>query len=103
MGNYKRLWISLSLVIIISFSILGYYGGRIYQSMPPIPNKVVSENGKVLFTRDDIQNGQNVWQSMGGQELGSIWGHGAYLAPDWNADWLHRELTFILDNWSHNN
>lgn len=102
MGNYKRLWISLSLVIIISFSILGYYGGRIYQSMPPIPNKVVSENGKVLFTRDDIQNGQNVWQSMGGQELGSIWGHGAYLAPDWNADWLHRELTFILDNWSHN-
>lgn len=101
MGNYRRLWISLSLVVVISFVILGYFGGRIYQSMPPIPDRVVSENGEVLFKGEDIKNGQNVWQSMGGQELGSIWGHGAYLAPDWNADWLHRELTYILDNWSH--
>ncbi|NMD70445.1 nitric-oxide reductase large subunit [Bacillus sp. DNRA2] len=101
MGNYRRLWISLALVVVISFIVLGYFGGRIYQSMPPIPDKIVSENGEVLFTGEDIKNGQNVWQSMGGQELGSIWGHGAYLAPDWNADWLHRELTYILDNWSH--
>ncbi|MEW8985841.1 MAG: nitric-oxide reductase large subunit, partial [Bacillus sp. (in: firmicutes)] len=101
MGNYRRLWISLILVVVISFAVLGYFGGRIYQTMPPIPDKVVSENGDVLFTGEDIKNGQNVWQSMGGQELGSIWGHGAYLAPDWNADWLHRELTYILDDWSH--
>jgi nitric oxide reductase subunit B len=33
-------------------------------------------------------------------ELGSIWGHGAYLAPDWSADWLHRESVALLDGWS---
>ena len=29
--------------------------------------------------------------------LGSIWGHGAYQAPDWTADWLHRELLAWLE------
>ncbi len=99
--NYKKLWIWLSLVIIISFGILGYYGGRIYQVKPPIPERVVTEDGVELFTGQDIKDGQNVWQSIGGQELGSIWGHGAYVAPDWNADWLHREALFILDKWGH--
>ncbi|EKN71191.1 nitric-oxide reductase large subunit [Schinkia azotoformans] len=99
--NYKKLWVWLSLVIIISFGILGYYGGRIYQVMPPIPERVVTEDGIELFTGQDIKDGQNVWQSIGGQELGSIWGHGAYVAPDWNADWLHREALFILDKWGH--
>lgn len=42
-----------------------------------------------------------MWQSMGGMEVGSIWGHGSYVAPDWSADWLHREAMFILENWSH--
>lgn len=101
MKNYRGLWAGLIIVLILSFAILGYYGGRIYQVMPPIPEKVVDENGTVLFTGQDIRDGQNVWQSTGGQELGSIWGHGAYLAPDWNADWLHRECLFILDKWGN--
>ena len=99
--NYRRLWVSLALVMIISFAILGYYGGRIYQVMPPIPDRVVTEDGTELFTAQDIKDGQNVWQSIGGQEVGSIWGHGAYVAPDWNADWLHRESMFILDKWGN--
>jgi nitric oxide reductase large subunit len=28
---------------------------------------------------------------------GSIWGHGGYLAPDWSADWLHREALSLLN------
>ena len=99
--NYRRLWISLSLVMIISFAILGYYGGRIFQVMPPIPDRVVTEDGTELFTAQNIKDGQNVWQSIGGQEVGSIWGHGAYVAPDWNADWLHREAIYILNKWGN--
>ena len=57
-------------------------------------------SGEVLFTGQDIRDGQNVWQSLGGQELGSIWGHGAYVAPDWSADWLHRECVWLLNHWS---
>ena len=41
-----------------------------------------------------------MWQSLGGMEVGSVWGHGSYVAPDWTADFLHREATFILDRWS---
>ena len=98
--RYTRLWISLAIVFIVSFAILGYYGGRLYQTMPPIPERVVSSDGTVLYTKQDIQDGQNVWQSIGGQELGSIWGHGAYVAPDWNADWLHRESMWLLNSWA---
>ena len=45
----------------------------------------------VLFTGADIRDGRNIWQSIGGQEVGTVWGHGSYVAPDWSADWLHRE------------
>ena len=65
--------------------------------MPPIPAKVVSEHGEVLYTRADIEKGRQVWQSIGGQQLGSIWGHGSYVAPDWTADWLHREAIAWLE------
>ncbi|HEY9790199.1 MAG TPA: nitric-oxide reductase large subunit [Candidatus Obscuribacterales bacterium] len=95
--SYKRLWIGLSLVVILSFAVLGYFGVQIYQQAPPIPSKVVIADGQTVFTRGDIEDGQNVWQSIGGQEVGTIWGHGAYVAPDWSADFLHRELVLQLD------
>ncbi|MCB2207235.1 MAG: nitric-oxide reductase large subunit [Bacteroidetes bacterium] len=98
--NTKKLWIGFAAVMVISFGILGYYGFEIYREAPPIPEKIVTSWGKVLFTAADIKDGQNVWQSVGGQEVGTIWGHGAYKAPDWTADWLHREAMFILEKWS---
>jgi nitric oxide reductase subunit B len=96
----KRLWIAFTLVMCVSFLVLGWIGTRIYQEMPPIPAKVLSADGTVLIEEGEIQAGQNVWQSMGGMEVGSVWGHGSYVAPDWTADWLHREAVFILDRWS---
>jgi nitric oxide reductase subunit B len=98
--SYKRLWIALSVVIVASLAVLGYFGWEIYQVAPPVPKRVVTTDGKVLFTGEQIKDGQNVWQSMGGQEVGSVWGHGAYVAPDWSADWLHRELDWILNHWA---
>lgn len=55
--NAKKLWISLAAVIILSFAILGYYGGEIYHSMPPIPKNVVTTDGRVVATKLDILNG----------------------------------------------
>lgn len=95
--NTKKLWLGFIAVMVISFGVLGYYGREIYREAPPIPDKVVTEDGRVLFTGQDIKDGQNVWQSLGGQEIGTVWGHGAYQAPDWSADWLHKEAVFILD------
>ncbi|CAH1203879.1 hypothetical protein PAECIP111893_02102 [Paenibacillus plantiphilus] len=98
---YKKLWIVLTLVFVGSFAVLLYYGGEIYQEKPPIPERIVTQSGEVIYTREDIEDGQNIWQRMGGQEVGSIWGHGSYVAPDWTADWLHRELVWILNSWSN--
>src|SRR5678816_3789194 len=98
--QYKRLWTALAIVIAGSFAVLGSVGYKALNNAPPIPGVVVTENGETLFDRAAIQQGQNVWQSLGGQEVGSIFGHGAYVAPDWTADWLHRESAFILDRWA---
>ncbi|MCA9089515.1 MAG: nitric-oxide reductase large subunit [Planctomycetaceae bacterium] len=96
----KRLWMAFVAVMVLSFLVLGWIGTRIYQEMPPIPEKVVTTDGQVLIGSGEITAGQNVWQSMGGMEVGSIWGHGSYVAPDWTADWLHREAVFILEHWA---
>ncbi|HME06385.1 MAG TPA: hypothetical protein VKG25_05015 [Bryobacteraceae bacterium] len=96
----KKLWITFAAVVVFSFSVLGWIGTRIYQEMPPIPARIVDTTGNVVVADGDIGRGQNVWQALGGMEVGSIWGHGSYVAPDWTADWLHRESTFVLDDWA---
>jgi len=96
----KRYWIGFAAVISISFVVLGWVGVRIYQQAPPIAEQVVTTDGVVIVPAGDISTGQTIWQAMGGMEVGSVWGHGSYVAPDWTADWLHRELVFILNDWS---
>jgi nitric oxide reductase subunit B len=100
-SQYKRLWIALAVVVLGSFVVLGSVGVHITSNAPPIPARVVTAGGgDVVFDGAAIQRGQGVWQSLGGQQIGSIWGHGSYVAPDWTADWLHREATHVLDVWA---
>ncbi|QRN95508.1 nitric-oxide reductase large subunit [Archangium violaceum] len=98
--RHRKLWFGLGAVVLVSFLVLGGQGVRISRTLPPIPEKVMTPEGTVLLTGESIMRGQNVWQSIGGQQVGSVWGHGAYVAPDWSADWLHREATFVLDTWA---
>ena len=95
--EYRKLWIALGIILAISFLTLGGVGYKGIKSAPPMPTRVVTTAGVVLFDGETIMDGQNVWQSIGGQEIGSIFGHGAYVAPDWTADYLHRERTLMLD------
>ena len=96
----RKLWIIFIAIFIFSFSVLGWVGAEIFRQAPPLPREVVTADGQVLIAPEEIQNGQNVWQAMGGMQVGSIWGHGSYVAPDWTADYLHREILFILNDWS---
>ncbi|MBZ5628801.1 MAG: nitric-oxide reductase large subunit [Acidobacteriia bacterium] len=100
MNSYRKLWIALAIVLIVSFAVLGGVGYQVIHNGPPIPARVVTTDGRVLFDGESIRQGQSAWQSIGGQEVGTIWGHGAYVAPDWSADWLHRESVFVLDLWA---
>src|SRR5690606_17106849 len=88
MGNYRNLWLSLGVLLAASFAVLLWAGQEGFRGAPPAPEQVVSEDGSVLYTRAGIEKGRQVWQSIGGMQLGSIWGHGGYVAPDWSADWL---------------
>ena len=96
----NRLWLILGVICLFSFGLLGFIGSEIFRQAPPIPSRVVTADGSVFIGPEQISDGQNVWQSMGGMEVGSIWGHGSYVAPDWTADYLHREALFILNKWS---
>ncbi|MEX3776400.1 nitric-oxide reductase large subunit [Pseudomonas sp. MYb118] len=97
MGEYRKLWWYLIGILGVTFCLLGWFGREIYRQAPPIPDRVQSASGQLLFQSEDILDGQTAWQSVGGMQLGSIWGHGAYQAPDWTADWLHRELLAWLE------
>lgn len=94
----RRLWILLIVSLLGAFGVLGFFGREVYRQAPPIPDRIVVDGqGTPIATKDTILLGQQVWQSIGGQQVGSIWGHGAYQAPDWSADWLHREARALLD------
>lgn len=97
MTTTKKLWAGLISLLLVTFGVLLFLGKDLMQTAPPYPNAVVTDSGKTIYTKQDIIKGQQVWQSMGGHELGTIWGHGALIAPDWSADFLHREIMATLD------
>jgi nitric oxide reductase subunit B len=87
----SRAWAQVAiLTFVVGFGILGYLAYRIYADHPPIPREVVSEDGTVLFSRDDVARGQLVFGKYGLMEHGTIFGHGAYLGPDFTADYIER-------------
>ncbi len=91
----KARWWWLTLIVLMSFGVLGLGGWHIAKGAPPIPEAVVAEQGRELSARGSVMAGQKAYLGHGGQHIGSVWGHGAYLAPDWTAKALHRwaELT----------
>src|SRR5512147_3262088 len=77
------------IAMIVGFSVLIGVTVSAYKVAPPIPDKVVDVNGATIFTGNDIRAGQAVFLKYGLMENGTIWGHGAYLGPDFSAEYLH--------------
>src|SRR6187455_3428368 len=84
------------LTFLFGFAILGYLAIRIYQESPPVPGRIVSDSGQTVFTENDIRAGQESFLTYGLMQYGSIYGHGAYLGPDFTADYLHREAEEMI-------
>lgn len=80
------------LVMLIGFSLLGLVTVKTYQGAPPIPVQVLDPSGRTLFNGDDIRHGQDVFLKYALMEHGTLWGHGAYLGPDYSAEYLHRTV-----------
>ncbi|CAH9019561.1 nitric-oxide reductase large subunit [Candidatus Nitrosacidococcus sp. I8] len=81
---------SLLIIVIFGFTMLFIITGLAYRNAPPIPGKVVNSQGEVIFTADDVMDGQGIFLKYGLMDNGSIWGHGGYLGPDYSAAALHR-------------
>ncbi|MBA5638418.1 nitric-oxide reductase large subunit [Duganella sp. LX20W] len=96
----RKLWTWLAVICVLSFTVLGWVGAEIYLTAPPIPKHIVTTDGQQLYSGEQVQRGQEAWLSAGGQQLGTVWGHGSYVAPDWSADWLHRESLALRDIWA---
>ncbi|WP_348698351.1 nitric-oxide reductase large subunit [Duganella fentianensis] len=96
----RKLWTWLGLICALSFAVLGWVGAEIYLAAPPIPKQIISADGTQLFGEGEVDRGQQAWLSAGGQQLGTVWGHGSYVAPDWSADWLHREAVALRELWA---
>lgn len=93
-------WVQgVALVLIFGFLVLGILVYRTYSASMPLPDKVVSEAGQVLFTKAEITEGQELYQARGLMEYGSVLGHGAYLGPDFTAEYLRMATDNVADQW----
>jgi len=77
------------ITLLIGFSVLILVAVLAYRDAPPIPDAIITSSGEVLLTGGDILAGQEVFLKYGLMENGTIWGHGAYLGPDFSAAYLH--------------
>ena len=94
----SSLWFQMAiLTFAIGFGVLSYLAYRIYDDHPPVPARVVDEGGAMLFTGDDVVAGQQVFQKYGLMQYGTIFGHGAYLGPDFTAQYLRRAIGIMKD------
>ncbi|WUR10903.1 nitric-oxide reductase large subunit [[Empedobacter] haloabium] len=96
----RKLWTWLAVICALSFAVLGWVGSEIWLAAPPIPKQVVAADGATLYREGQVDQGQQAWLAAGGQQVGSVWGHGSYVAPDWSADWLHREALALREIWA---
>jgi nitric oxide reductase subunit B len=87
---------------LIGFGVLGLLAYLVYAQGPPIPRHVTGGNGETLFTRADVMAGMNVFQRYGLMEYGTVYGHGAYLGPDFTAEYLHKTAEYLVNRYQEN-
>ncbi|MCK9607323.1 MAG: hypothetical protein M0R33_12850 [Methylomonas sp.] len=71
------------IVMVLGFAGLITITSLAYRNAPPVPTQVLDAQGVPLFSSDDISEGQAIFLKYGLMNNGSIWGHGAYLGPDY--------------------
>ena len=91
-------WVqAATLVVLFGFFVLGLLAYRAYTDSAPIPQRVVTPEGRPVFTREDILSGQGIFLRNGLMQYGSVFGHGAYLGPDYTTDYLRRSAVFVRE------
>ncbi len=95
-GLYTAFWV----VGIIMVTALIVFTANLQKEVPPIPEKVVSASGEVLYTHDDVVNGKAMFQQFDLMDYGTLLGMGAYLGPDFSVEFFHRRAEFLYERFA---
>ena len=91
-------WVQgVALVFIFGFFVMGFLAYRTYTDSMALPTQVVGQGGAVVYTQEDITEGQEIFLRRGLQQYGSIMGHGAYLGPDYTAEYLRLSSEHVTE------
>ncbi|MCF8567522.1 cbb3-type cytochrome c oxidase subunit I [Alicyclobacillus tolerans] len=71
-----------------------------YNGAPPIPTKVVTQSGQVLFTELQIVEGKAGFQEADLMDYGSVYGNGSYFGEDYTALLLHELAVQMRDEYA---
>ncbi|HET6667317.1 MAG TPA: cbb3-type cytochrome c oxidase subunit I [Intrasporangium sp.] len=97
--NLSKGWLQgIALVMVFGFFVMGMLAVRTYTDSMPLPETVNGPNGEAIYTEDDVTAGQQIFLRRGLQQYGSVMGHGAYLGPDYTAEYLRRASEHIHEN-----
>lgn len=101
-GQHKivisKAWVQgVALVMIFGFFVMGILALRTYTDGMAMPKTVVDETGTVVFTEENITEGQEIFLARGLQQYGSVLGHGGYLGPDYTAEYLRMSADHIIE------
>ncbi|GAB4188336.1 MAG: cbb3-type cytochrome c oxidase subunit I [Simkaniaceae bacterium] len=97
-STVSRWWLYTTLIVMaFGFVVLGFITKLAYENVPPVPEKVIDEKGKMIFTKEQILGGQKLFFQKDLMEHGTLWGHGAYLGPDYSAEYLHQEALLVRE------
>ncbi|MBC7308418.1 MAG: cbb3-type cytochrome c oxidase subunit I [Tetrasphaera sp.] len=92
-------WVQgVALVMVFGFLVMGILAYRTYSDSMPLPTQVVSESGDVVYTDEEITSGQQIFLRRGLQQYGSVVGHGAYLGPDFTAEYLRLSSEHVRES-----
>lgn len=94
--NPKNWWLPLLIIFIISIAGVMMIAVHTYTEAPPIASYVSSKN-ETVFSREDVLEGQAVFQKYALMEYGSMFGDGANRGPDYTAEALHYVSQYMND------
>ncbi|WP_226436796.1 nitric-oxide reductase large subunit, partial [Rhodococcus yananensis] len=94
--NLSKGWVQgVVLVMVFGFFVMGLLALRTYTDSMPLPDKVIGPTGEVVYTAEEITEGQQIFLRRGLQQYGSVMGHGGYLGPDYTAEYLRLSAEHI--------
>lgn len=92
--NPRNWWLPLLVIFIVSMAGVMMTGIHTYTEAPPVASYISSKN-EVIFSKEDILQGQETFQKYALMEHGSMFGDGANRGPDYTAEALHQIAQYM--------